>query len=325
VTGEVHDYRRKGGVEAAEILLPNGVAGATWAQDREALWNAAEAAEGRPDSRVAREYEVALPSELTPAQRLELTREFGQELAERFGVAVDFAIHQPHREGDVRNHHAHILTTTRKVGEAGLLDKATPELSDTKRMKKNLGRSKAEVNELRKRWAELANAALARHGYESRIDHRSHAAQGIDRRPGTHLGPVVMERLRRGKDSTVLQRIEGEAATEALEAIQRGRLGRELRAESEQLDRAIVDTTTSLKEALAARVRGLAKPVPESVDSIQQRQRASAQRWVERRAGRQAPEAGNPDTFRERGLIIPGEERERARAARLLGPDGREL
>ena len=259
-TGEVHDYRSKRGVEASEIVLPARAEGAAWARDREALWNAAERAEKLANSRVAREYEVALPSELTPAQRRELAREFARELAERFGVAVDFAIHQPHREGDVRNHHAHILTTTRKVEEGGLKDKATPELSDTKRAQLKLGRGKTEVKELRKRWAELANAALQRHGHIVRIDHRSLAKQGIDRRPGSHLGPVVMERLRRGKDSTVLQRIEGEAATEAVEAIERGRIERQLKVESARLERAILDTTTSLKDALAERDRA-ARPV----------------------------------------------------------------
>ena len=64
---------------------------AEWAQDRSTLWNAAEAAEKRKDARVAREIEVALPHELTADQRLELTREFAQGLADRYGVAVDFA------------------------------------------------------------------------------------------------------------------------------------------------------------------------------------------------------------------------------------------
>jgi len=58
----------------------------------------AETAEKRRDARVAREYEVALPHELTPAQRVELVRAFAGELANRYGVAVNFTLHRPHRE-----------------------------------------------------------------------------------------------------------------------------------------------------------------------------------------------------------------------------------
>ena len=80
--GFVHDFSRRSGVEHAEIVLPAG-ADAEWARDRSALWNAAEALEKRKDARVAREIEVALPHELSAEQRLELTREFAQSLADR--------------------------------------------------------------------------------------------------------------------------------------------------------------------------------------------------------------------------------------------------
>ena len=115
--GRVHDYGRKGGVEATILVLPEHAL--EWAQDRERLWNAAEAAERRKDSVVAREWELALPAELTPEGRLELAQAFASALVERYGVAADVAIHAPHREGDQRNHHAHVLTTTRGAGAGG--------------------------------------------------------------------------------------------------------------------------------------------------------------------------------------------------------------
>ena len=118
--GQTHDFTARRGVEYTEIVLPEGV-DAEWAKDRSTLWNAAEFAEARKDARVAREVEVALPHELTPEQRLALAREFAQGLADRYGVAVDFAIHSPHGDTDVRNHHAHILLTTRKVEREGLV------------------------------------------------------------------------------------------------------------------------------------------------------------------------------------------------------------
>src|SRR6202142_2749099 len=109
--GQVFDYTRKRGVEHTEIVLPTEAArrDINWARDRQQLWNAAEAAENRSNSRVAREYELALPHELNREQRVELVRAFSKDLADRYGVGVDFAIHAPHRSGDERNHHAHIL------------------------------------------------------------------------------------------------------------------------------------------------------------------------------------------------------------------------
>ena len=61
-TGDVHDYRRKRGIESADLVLPDGAP--EWAADRASLWNAAERAERRKDTCVAWEYEVALPAEI---------------------------------------------------------------------------------------------------------------------------------------------------------------------------------------------------------------------------------------------------------------------
>ena len=93
--GLTHDFTRRRGVEHAEIVIASG-SEAEWALDRSALWNAAEASEKRKDARVAREFEIALPHELSAGQRLALTREFAQGLADKHGTAVDFAIHAPH-------------------------------------------------------------------------------------------------------------------------------------------------------------------------------------------------------------------------------------
>jgi ATP-dependent exoDNAse (exonuclease V) alpha subunit len=130
-TGEIHDYTRKGGVESADIVLPDGAP--EWATDRAKLWNAAELAEKRKDACVAREFEVALPSELSPAERRRLALDFAKDMANREGCAVDVAIHAPGKEGDNRNHHAHILRTTRKVDADGLGAKLDTEKAGRKR------------------------------------------------------------------------------------------------------------------------------------------------------------------------------------------------
>lgn len=185
--GLVHDYRARGGVQETFIVTP---AGAEWALDRSVLWNAAEAAEKRKDAKVAREYELALPAELTKGQRLALVREFAEAVCERFEVAVDVAIHAPHDYGDDRNHHAHVLTTTRAVKAQGLGAKTRQlDVSST---------ASIEIEAIRALWERQANAALEVAGVAARIDARSLAAQGVERLPTMHMGPAASALERRG-------------------------------------------------------------------------------------------------------------------------------
>lgn len=170
-TGMTHDFTRRSGVVASFILAP-GNAG-EFASDREPLWNAAEAAEKRKDSRTAREWILALPSELATEQRVNLALYFARELVERYGVVADVAIHAPALSGDERNHHAHILCTTRMIEGDSFGDKSAFELSDAKRKILGLGSAADEIFALRERWAELANAALEKAGQSARVDHRS--------------------------------------------------------------------------------------------------------------------------------------------------------
>jgi Ti-type conjugative transfer relaxase TraA len=208
--GITHDYTAKQGVEHAEIVLPEGV-NAEWARDRSALWNAAEFAEKRKDARVAREFEVALPHELTAEQRLEATRELAQDLANRYGAAVDFAIHAPHDASDVRNHHAHIMMTTRQVGESGLGDKTYIERENKWLLANGLPTTDMQLRDLRQRWEGIANEHLAMAGHDIRIDHRSHMERGLEIAPTEHMGVHATQMQRRGLD-VARTRLDAEAA-----------------------------------------------------------------------------------------------------------------
>ena len=194
-TGEIHDYTRKGGVESADIVLPDGAP--EWATDRAKLWNAAELAEKRKDACVAREFEVALPSELSPAERRRLALDFAKDMANREGCAVDVAIHAPGKEGDNRNWHAHILRTTRKVDADGLGAKLDTEQAGRKR--------KDDLEQVRECWASMTNSALETAGHTARVSHLSLEAQGIDRDAGIHLGPAATAIERRGEVSEKTQ------------------------------------------------------------------------------------------------------------------------
>ena len=175
-TGEIHDYTRKGGVSHTEILLPDNAP--TWATNRAELWNAAEQSETRKNSTVAREFEIALPSELSEKERQRLAVDFAKEIVERHKVAADVAIHEPSRGGDNKNHHAHILITTRQLTEDGFTKK-TRELDD---------RKSGEIDRWRERFAELQNERLKKNGVAETVDYRTLKAQGIDREPTKHLG-----------------------------------------------------------------------------------------------------------------------------------------
>ena len=266
---EVFDYTRKRGVEHSEIVLPTAAARAdiNWARDREALWNAAEIAEVRKDARVAREYEVALPYELNPGQRVELVRAFAGELANRYGVAVDFSIHLPHRSGDDRNHHAHIMTTTREVTATGLGPKAAIEWSDTDRRKKGLEPAKTEVKAIRERWAALTNEHLLERGIGARVDHRSLQEQGIDREPQSHLGPAVSSMERRGMETEVGKRISWEMQAAAQARLERAAEIGKLAREREQLQLSTLDLSGDLKLAKEERARTAPEPKAKEIAS----------------------------------------------------------
>ena len=296
-TGQTFDYSRKRGVEHAEIVLPTEAArrDINWARDREALWNEAERAENRSNSRVAREYEIALPHELSKGQRLELVRSFASEIADRHGVAVDFAIHAPHREGDERNHHAHLLATTRVIEPGGLGEKSTIEWSDSNRRKAQLEPARKEVEAIRERWAQLANEKLLEHGIEARIDHRSLEAQGIEREPTTHLGPAVASMERRGIETEVGKRLELqaiEAAQRRLEfAAERGKIEREER----ELTASIIDLSGNVESAKRERDLMLLRAAQQQREgvptrSLEELQQEGRERWLAMRAEQQAKE-----------------------------------
>jgi ATP-dependent exoDNAse (exonuclease V) alpha subunit len=173
----VYDYRRVPGLEHAEILLPETAArfGTDWARDRAALWNRAESSEPRANARVAREYTVALPHELPSEARHALAKEFAQRIADRYGTAVDLAVHGPTARGDTRNYHAHILATTRELTADGLGAKATIELNTDRRRARDLQHVAYEFRELRRNWAELANDRLREAQLDVRLEPRSRA------------------------------------------------------------------------------------------------------------------------------------------------------
>ncbi|NSY61677.1 Ti-type conjugative transfer relaxase TraA [Agrobacterium tumefaciens] len=208
--GLVHDFTRKEGVEHKEIVLPDGLS-ADWALDRSKLWNAAEFAEKRKDARVAREFEIALPHELSPEGRLKAARAFAQDLANRYGAAVDFAVHSPSEHGDIRNYHAHVLMTTRQVGKAGLGEKTCLEHKNARLLANGMTTTDMQLRDIRQSWEGIANRQLQREGLDVRIDHRSHIERGLALSPTEHMGVHASQMQQQGM-AVERGRLDDEAA-----------------------------------------------------------------------------------------------------------------
>lgn len=180
-SGKTHHYKNRKGIIDAFITLPKSAPNEYL--NRSVLWNAAEQADNRKNSRTARELVLALPHELTDADRAALTQDMSGWLMERYGVAVDAAIHAPVTDNgdDERNHHAHILFTTRQVTSDGLGKKT--------RILDGKGSGEAETLVIREVWEIFLNDALVKAGYtDALVDRRSLEEQGIDRIPQTHIG-----------------------------------------------------------------------------------------------------------------------------------------
>lgn len=296
-TGQVHDYARKAGVLYTKLVLPEGDTA-----ERAAFWNGIEMHHKRGDAVLAREVEVSLPTELTPEQRQVLAMGFARELADRYGVAADLALHAPrtvtdkelaanpnmHHETDAigRRHngnwHAHILLSACHVSPTGALGKKAVALDPI-----HCQRAKIDnmADRERGRWAELVNGALEKAGHSQRIDHRSLKEQGIDREPTSHKGPAVAGMERRGAPSEVWQRMAVEAA--------------ELERQALQVERGIIDLSGDLNAARGERDRQQQDSQAKAQEAAREFGRQAAAKFKAEQAarefGRQATEQFKAD------------------------------
>lgn len=205
-TGELHDYSRKRGVESSHIIVPAGEDDMSSSE----LWNAAEQAETRKNSTVARELVVGLSQELSAEDRRETVLALAQEIADQHRCGIEVSIHEPRRlsQSEIEaledplahtdfdsaghptngNHHAHILMTTRRLEDGELTDK-TREWDDLK--------TRVDCKERwSDRWVELQNAKFKERGMEARASR----GEGDD----IHLGPERAQ-LRRDENDAALE------------------------------------------------------------------------------------------------------------------------
>ncbi|MEI9425977.1 AAA family ATPase [Mesorhizobium sp. Cs1299R1N1] len=186
-TGEVFYFKHRDAPEHHEVLLPDGAPAELSSSD--ALWNAAEAMEKRKDAQLAREIVLALPAneELGHDDRVELARSFAIEHFVSKGLAVQVDVHAPHgaeSEGERANYHAHLLITTRRLGEDGFAAKKARDLDPV--IKRSAGRATvAEGEAWGVLWRDHQNRHFASQGFSIRVD----ATSAV---PQEHIGPVRM-------------------------------------------------------------------------------------------------------------------------------------
>ncbi|WP_052369292.1 MobQ family relaxase [Citrobacter sp. S-77] len=156
-TGEIHDYSIKKGISDSVLLIPDG------ADQRflkaEYLWNTIEKSEKRKDAQLAREFNIALPSEMSNEQKKALAIDFCNENFVKNGMIADIAFHKL----DSDNPHFHVMLTTRRL---------TPDGAGFGQ-KERKWNDKELLEQWRKSWADTTNEHLRKAGIDARIDHRS--------------------------------------------------------------------------------------------------------------------------------------------------------
>ncbi|MDD7984718.1 MobA/MobL family protein [Lentisphaera marina] len=139
--------------------------------NREQLWNASEASESRKNAIVAREIEAGLPYELSQNDRNDLAYKLGKAIAEKYNCAVDLAVHAPDFSGDERNHHVHILFTSRAWEEDGK--------NFQKKKYRDLNKGHTEVKGWRLFWEQLVNTAYKHADLDISVSSKSCKDQNI--------------------------------------------------------------------------------------------------------------------------------------------------
>lgn len=180
------------------ILTPKNAP--AWASNREQLWNEVEKKDRKSNSRYAKEFNVALPVELSESEQKELLTKYVQENFVDQGMVADVAIHRGHPD----NPHAHVMLTNRPFnpdGSWGL--KAKTQYIKDENGKQLLTKSgfpkqrkiwlvdwdkKEKINEWRKNWAVSVNQVLEQKNIPDRISEKSFENQGIDEVPTQHEG-----------------------------------------------------------------------------------------------------------------------------------------
>ena len=219
--GKSYFYKRDVMPEAF-ILTPKNAP--EWAKDRQQLWNEVEKKDRKANSRYAKEFNVALPIELSEQEQKNLLTKYVQENFVNSGMVADVAIHRDHPD----NPHAHVMLTNRPFNPNGtwglkskrenILDK-NGNKTYTKNSRFPRSRKiwlvdwdkKEKIPEWRKNWANAVNQVLEAKNLPDRISEKSYEEQGIDEVATQHEGINSQKEKRQKFNRNVKQQRQAKA------------------------------------------------------------------------------------------------------------------
>ncbi len=190
-TGQLHSYSKRDGVVLTGIALSEQAP--AWALDRQTLWSSAEIRERHPRAQTARSMTVNLPHEFSGELRREATTKIATLLADRYRGAVDWALHEPSKDGDHRNHHGHFLMTARPFENGQWAAKKDRSLDD------RYGQGPVEYRALREKIAGVINDLAVREKLPVYVEHLSFEDRKLELEPTKKLGPAASAKERRGE------------------------------------------------------------------------------------------------------------------------------
>lgn len=213
------DFRHKTHVEHAKILLSDEAP--EHLRDRPTYWNAVERSHVRKDAQVAFEVEMALPRELSHEDRVSLAETYAQREFVSQGLQVDVCIHVTKASDGGEHPHVHMLIGTRRLKEDGTFGNIARDMQDNPKLIQRIqALEKAgkldealllskgtHLADWRENWATLCNEFLDEAGEAARIDHRTLAAQQIEREAMPHIG-VAFHSEREGLRGWLANRVE---------------------------------------------------------------------------------------------------------------------
>ncbi|MFT9038398.1 MobQ family relaxase [Liquorilactobacillus nagelii] len=181
------------------ILTPKNAP--EWENDRQKLWNEVEKKDRKANSRYAKEFNVALPVELSEDEQKALLTKYVQENFVDQGMVADVAIHRDHPD----NPHAHVMLTNRPFNPDGtwgikskkqyILDEngnktytGTSKYPKSRKILMVDWDKKEKIIEWRHNWAASVNQVLEQKNIPDRISEKSFIEQGIDDTPTQHEG-----------------------------------------------------------------------------------------------------------------------------------------